>query len=111
MRASVVVRSKDEADRLRLTLRSLSRQTVAPQVVVVNDGSTDATEAVLDEAEPLVELVELDLLAVALVRAATSALAWTVVLVVPQALPVGCWARSWLITESIREPAPIPPGG
>src|SRR5579871_4733207 len=56
MRASVVVRSKDEADRLRLTLRSLSRQTVAPEVVVVNDGSTDATEAVLDEAEPLLDL-------------------------------------------------------
>ena len=56
MRASVVVRSKDEADRLRLTLRSLSRQTVAPEVVVVNDGSTDATESVLDEAEPLLDL-------------------------------------------------------
>ena len=56
MHASVVVRSKDEAPRLRLTLRSLSRQTVMPEVVVVNDGSTDATEAALDEAEPLLSL-------------------------------------------------------
>jgi len=56
MRASVIVRSKDEADRLRLTLRSLSRQTVPPEVVVVNDGSTDATEAVIDEAAPLLNL-------------------------------------------------------
>jgi len=56
MRASVVVRSKDEADRLRLTLRSLSRQTIVPEVVVVNDGSSDSTEAVLDEAESLLDL-------------------------------------------------------
>jgi GT2 family glycosyltransferase len=51
MRASVIVRSKDEADRLRLTLRSLALQTELPEVVVVNDGSTDTTEAVIDEAE------------------------------------------------------------
>lgn len=56
MRASVIIRSKDEADRLQLTLRSLSRQTVAPEVVVVNDGSTDPTEAIIDEAEPLLNL-------------------------------------------------------
>jgi glycosyltransferase involved in cell wall biosynthesis len=56
MRASIVIRSKDEAERLRLTLHSLSQQTVAPEVVVVNDGSTDATEAVLDEAEQLLDL-------------------------------------------------------
>jgi glycosyltransferase involved in cell wall biosynthesis len=50
MRASVIIRSKDEADRLRLTLKSLSRQTELAEVVVVNDGSVDATEAVIDEA-------------------------------------------------------------
>lgn len=50
MNLSVVIRSKDEADRLRLTLTSLSRQTEPPEVVVVNDGSTDHTEAVLAEA-------------------------------------------------------------
>jgi GT2 family glycosyltransferase len=47
---SVVVRSKDEGDRLRLTLTSLSRQTQRAEVVVVNDGSSDHTTAVLDEA-------------------------------------------------------------
>ncbi|MEO8304055.1 MAG: glycosyltransferase family 2 protein [Betaproteobacteria bacterium] len=50
MRVSVVVRSKDEAPRLRLCLAALARQTVLPEVIVVNDGSSDATSAVLDEA-------------------------------------------------------------
>jgi GT2 family glycosyltransferase len=47
---SVVIRSKDEADRLRLTLTSLARQDQACEVVVVDDGSTDHTQAVLEEA-------------------------------------------------------------
>jgi GT2 family glycosyltransferase len=47
---SVVIRSKDEAERLRLTLTSLARQSTPAEVVVVNDGSTDHTGAVLDEA-------------------------------------------------------------
>lgn len=50
MNVSVVVRTKDEGDRLRLTLTSLSRQTQRAEVVVVNDGSSDHTTAVLDEA-------------------------------------------------------------
>jgi len=50
MRASVVIRSKDEADRLRLTLASLAAQTEKPEVVVVNDGSSDQTTAVIAEA-------------------------------------------------------------
>jgi GT2 family glycosyltransferase len=47
---SVVIRTKDEADRLRLTLASLVRQTAPAEVVVVDDGSSDHTQAVLDEA-------------------------------------------------------------
>jgi glycosyltransferase involved in cell wall biosynthesis len=47
MKASVVIRSKDEADRLRLTLTSLACQTEAAEVVVVNDGSSDHTPEVL----------------------------------------------------------------
>lgn len=51
MSLSVVIKTKDEAPRLRLTLASLAGQTVSPaEVVVVNDGSTDATAAVLAEA-------------------------------------------------------------
>lgn len=64
MLVSVIVRTKDEAPRLRLVLASLSRQTVplvppgsavppgemAAEVIVVNDGSTDGTHGVLEEA-------------------------------------------------------------
>ena len=50
MTLSVVIRSKDEADRLRLTLASLTRQTASAEVVVVDDGSSDHTQAVLAEA-------------------------------------------------------------
>jgi GT2 family glycosyltransferase len=60
MRASVVIRSKDEADRLRLTLRSLSRQTEPAEVVIVNDGSTDHTERVVEEAAGWMPVVRLD---------------------------------------------------
>lgn len=48
MRASVIVRSKDEAPRLRLTLASLAAQTEPAEVVIVNDGSSDQTDSVLD---------------------------------------------------------------
>ncbi|WP_197277013.1 glycosyltransferase family 2 protein [Sphingomonas profundi] len=48
MRLSVVVRSRDEAPRLRLTLASLAGQ--ADEVVVVDDGSVDATAAVIAAA-------------------------------------------------------------
>lgn len=60
MRASVVIRSKDEADRLKLTLRSLLRQIEPAEVVVVNDGSTDHTESVITEAAASMQLVRLD---------------------------------------------------
>jgi GT2 family glycosyltransferase len=51
MRASVIIRSKDEADRLRLTLTSLACQSEPPEVVVVNDGSSDHTKDVIAAAE------------------------------------------------------------
>ena len=51
MRASVVIRSKDEADRLRLTLTSLACQSEPPEVVVVNDGSSDHTKDVIAMAQ------------------------------------------------------------
>jgi GT2 family glycosyltransferase len=57
VKLSVVIRSKDEADRLRLTLASLSRQTAMAQVVVVDDGSSDHTQDVLAEAGKALPLV------------------------------------------------------
>jgi Glycosyl transferase family 2 len=57
MRASVVIRSKDEADRLRLTLVSLACQGERPEVVVVNDGSSDHTPEVLEEMRSELDLV------------------------------------------------------
>ena len=59
MRVTVIIRSKDEADRLRLTLASLAAQTEQPEVVVVNDGSSDHTAKVIAEAA-----VEMDLAAI-----------------------------------------------
>lgn len=44
---SVVIRTLNEADRLRLTLTSLACQSRMAEVVVVNDGSTDHTAAVI----------------------------------------------------------------
>ncbi len=59
MRASVVIRSKDEADRLRLTLTSLACQSEPVEVVVVDDGSSDHTRDVVADMQ-----AELDLAAV-----------------------------------------------
>ena len=59
MSLSIVIRSRDEADRLRLVLASLTGQTGLTEVVVVDDGSTDHTPAVLAEAAPALPLVAL----------------------------------------------------
>ena len=48
MKLSVVIRSKNEADRLRLTLTSLALQRPT-EVIVVDDGSTDGTTFTLEE--------------------------------------------------------------
>jgi glycosyltransferase involved in cell wall biosynthesis len=58
-RASVIIRSKDEADRLRLTLTSLACQSELPEVVVVNDGSSDHTKDVIAEAARNIAIVAL----------------------------------------------------
>ena len=50
MKASVIVRSRDEAPRLRLVLASLSRQSPPAEIVVVDDGSSDATAQVIAAA-------------------------------------------------------------
>ncbi|WP_068078218.1 glycosyltransferase family 2 protein [Novosphingobium lentum] len=51
MTASVVIRTHNEAPRLRLTLASLENQQGLDEVVVVDDGSTDATGDVLAAAK------------------------------------------------------------
>lgn len=51
MLASVVICTSDRADALRSTLDALARQDVPAsdfEVLVVDDGSTDATAAVLE---------------------------------------------------------------
>jgi GT2 family glycosyltransferase len=50
VKVSVVIRTRDEAPRLRLTLASLKRQQGLSEVVVVDDGSSDATMDVVGEA-------------------------------------------------------------
>lgn len=60
MQVSVVVRSKDEAPRLRLCLAALARQTAPAEVIVVNDGSSDDTSAVLEEAADSLPLTVVD---------------------------------------------------
>jgi glycosyltransferase involved in cell wall biosynthesis len=55
MLTSFVVRTKDEAPR-PADAPSLARQTQKAEVVVVNDGSTDATPQVLDEARARLDL-------------------------------------------------------
>jgi glycosyltransferase involved in cell wall biosynthesis len=57
---SVIVRSKDEADRLKLALAALAVQTVRPEVIVVNDGSTDHTGDVLSNMQSVLPLVRID---------------------------------------------------
>jgi GT2 family glycosyltransferase len=58
LNVSVVVRSKDEAPRLRLTLTSLSAQD-AYEVIVVDDGSSDETAQVIAEAARSLPLIGL----------------------------------------------------
>ncbi len=60
MRGSVIVRSKDEADRLRLTLASLVQQTEPAEIIVVNDGSRDHTRAVIEEAAESFPIISID---------------------------------------------------
>jgi glycosyltransferase involved in cell wall biosynthesis len=60
MSLSVIVRTKDEADRLRLTLTSLGSRISSGadvEVVVVDDGSSDHTDEVMDEAAGWAPLV------------------------------------------------------
>ena len=57
MRASIVIRSKDEADRLRLTLTSLGCQNTDTEIVVVNDGSSDHTREIVAEMQGALKLI------------------------------------------------------
>lgn len=50
MKASIVIRTRDEAPRLRLTLASLERQEGIADIAIADDGSTDDTPAVINAA-------------------------------------------------------------
>jgi glycosyltransferase involved in cell wall biosynthesis len=59
MKTSLVIRTRDQWSRLRLVLASVERQDGLDEVIVVDDGSTDETWAMLDDAaspRPLVTL-------------------------------------------------------
>ncbi len=56
MQVSVVIRTKDEAARLRLTLASLERQSAAAEFIVVNDGSSDHTRSIIADAATRIPL-------------------------------------------------------
>ena len=53
MKTSLVIRSRDEAPRLQLTLASLAGQAGLDELIVVDDGSRDDTAAVLAAAPAL----------------------------------------------------------
>jgi GT2 family glycosyltransferase len=59
VKVSVVIRSHDEAPRLRLTLASLKRQEHLSEVVVVDDGSSDTTAEVISEASSFLPIIRL----------------------------------------------------
>jgi hypothetical protein len=59
VKVSVVIRTHDEAPRLRLTLASLKRQEHLSEVVVVDDGSSDATPDVISEASSFLPITRL----------------------------------------------------
>jgi glycosyltransferase involved in cell wall biosynthesis len=56
MRTSLVIRSHNEASRLRLTLASLEGQPGMDEVVVVDDGSSDDTPAIIQLARETIPL-------------------------------------------------------
>jgi GT2 family glycosyltransferase len=56
MTITVVIRSKDEADRLRLTLTSLACQAASAEIIVVDDGSSDRTPQVIAQARRTMSL-------------------------------------------------------
>jgi glycosyltransferase involved in cell wall biosynthesis len=56
MRATVVITTKNRRDDLRTALRSAVTQSVKPQVLVVDDGSTDGTAEMVRAEFPTVEL-------------------------------------------------------
>lgn len=59
MDCTVVIRSLNEADRLRLVLTSLARQSAPCEVAVVNDGSSDHTAEVIDAFRDRLRLIAL----------------------------------------------------
>lgn len=59
MKVSVVIRTRDEAPRLRLTLASLKQQEHLSEVVVVDDGSSDTTADVISEASSFLPITRL----------------------------------------------------
>ena len=57
MKASVVITTRNRKDELRTAVRSALQQSAAPEVIVIDDGSTDGTAAMITTEFPGVRLM------------------------------------------------------
>jgi glycosyltransferase involved in cell wall biosynthesis len=57
VRATVVITTKDRKDELPVAVRSALEQSVRPEVLVIDDGSTDGTSAMVRSTFPQVRLI------------------------------------------------------
>ena len=57
MKATVVITTKNRRDELRVAILSARQQSAAPEVLVIDDGSTDGTEEMVRQEFPDVKLV------------------------------------------------------
>ncbi len=57
IRASIVITTKNRSDGLRVALQSTFRQTAQPEVIVIDDGSTDGTAEMVRSEFPQARLI------------------------------------------------------
>ena len=58
MKASVIISTKNRCDELRITLQSCIIQTADPEIIVIDDGSTDGTMEMVQSEFPQAKLVQ-----------------------------------------------------